>query len=115
MKLIWFSEIKWSYLKTRKQHLLSHFNDNDEILYIEPISLNFNNNFTLSTKKNIKYLTIPQVQNSDYYLINKLLQLYPVRKSLQILSKILLNRLLRKMNLETMSILLRMGKYKCQK
>ena len=55
MKLIWFSEIKWSYLKTRKQHLLSHFNDNDEILYIEPISLNFNNNFTLSTKKNIKY------------------------------------------------------------
>ena len=34
MKIIWFSEIKWSYLRTRKQHILANFNDSDEILFI---------------------------------------------------------------------------------
>jgi hypothetical protein len=75
MKIIWFSEIKWSYLKTRKQHILTNFNNSDEILFIEPISLNLKNNFSFSTEKNIKYITIPQIQNSDYKLISYIIQL----------------------------------------
>ena len=35
MKIIWFSEIKWSYLRTRKQHILANFDDSDEILFKE--------------------------------------------------------------------------------
>ena len=31
MKIIWFSEIKWRYLKTRKHPILSKFPETDEI------------------------------------------------------------------------------------
>ena len=43
MKIIWFSEIKWSYLNTRKQHILTNFDNSDEILFVEPLSLNLKN------------------------------------------------------------------------
>ena len=73
MKIIWFSEIKWSYLKTRKQHILSNFDNSDEILFVEPLSFNLKNKFNISIEKNIKYVTIPQVQNSDIIFINYLI------------------------------------------
>ena len=89
MKIIWFSEIKWSYLRTRKQHILSNFKDNDEILFVEPLSFNLKNNFNISIEKNIKYITIPQIQNSDVKLFNVLLNLLPakfiLRKNWQVL------------------------------
>ena len=67
MKIIWFSEIKWSYLRTRKQHILAKFPSSDEILFIEPISFNLKNKFNISKafNRNIKHITIPQIQNSD--------------------------------------------------
>ena len=39
MNTIWFSEIRWDYLRTRKQHLLSYFPNGDSILFIQPLSL----------------------------------------------------------------------------
>ena len=80
MKIIWFSEIKWSYLRTRKQHILSNFKDNDEILFVEPLSFNLKNNFNISIEKNIKYITIPQMQNSDIKLFNVLLMESEIEK-----------------------------------
>ena len=38
MIIYWFSEIKWDYLKTRKQQILSLFPKSDIIYFIEPIS-----------------------------------------------------------------------------
>ena len=73
MKIIWFSEIKWSYLRTRKQHILANFDDSDEILFIEPVSFNLKNKFNISIEKNINYVTIPQLQNSDIKLFNYLI------------------------------------------
>ena len=94
MKIIWFSEIKWSYLRTRKQHILSNFKDNDEILFVEPLSFNLKNNFNISIEKNIKYITIPQIQNSDIKFFNVLLNLFPVKFILRKISKYLVKKLL---------------------
>lgn len=38
-RLVWFSEIQWDFLSTRKQRLLSRFPDNWKILFIEPYAL----------------------------------------------------------------------------
>ena len=37
--LVWFSEIQWDFLSTRKQRLLSRFPENWRILFIEPYAL----------------------------------------------------------------------------
>ena len=94
MKIIWFSEIKWSYLKTRKQHILTNFDNSDEILFIEPLSLNLKNNFNISTEKNIKYITVPQIQNSDHKLINYIIQLNFIKYLLSSISEKKVNNLL---------------------
>jgi len=86
MKIIWFSEIKWSYLRTRKQHILSKFKNSDEILFVEPLSLNLKNKFNISIEKNVRYVTIPQIQNSDYKMINRLLNMTFIRKFLDKIS-----------------------------
>ena len=98
MKIIWFSEIKWSYLRTRKQHILSNFKDNDEILFVEPLSFNLKNNFNISIEKNIKYITIPQIQNSDVKLFNVLLNLLPAKFILRKIGKYLVQKLLNDTN-----------------
>ena len=98
MKIIWFSEIKWSYLRTRKQHILSNFDASDEILFIEPISFNLKNKFNISIEKNIKYITIPQLQNSDIKFLNYFIHFYPIKKIVQMISNFLINRLLKKNN-----------------
>jgi len=98
MKIIWFSEIKWSYLRTRKQHILSNFKDNDEILFVEPLSFNLKNNFNISIEKNIKYITIPQIQNSDVKLFNVLLNLLPAKFILKKIGMYLVQKLLNDTN-----------------
>ena len=51
MIIFWFSEIKWNYLRTRKQQILSRFHKDNFILFIEPISRIINNKFTLQDNK----------------------------------------------------------------
>ncbi|MBC8196250.1 MAG: hypothetical protein H8E60_00030 [Candidatus Marinimicrobia bacterium] len=58
MNIVWFSEIRWDYLKTRKQHLLSQFPEGDKILFIQP----FNLTKTEKSKfipSNISCITVP--------------------------------------------------------
>ena len=98
MKIIWFSEIKWSYLRTRKQHILSNFDNADEILFIEPLSFNLKNKFNISIEKNIKYITVPQVQNSDIMFINYLINFLPFKWFLKKISKFLINNILNREN-----------------
>ena len=100
MKIIWFSEIKWSYLRTRKQHILANFDDSDEILFIEPVSFNLKNKFNISIEKNIKYVTIPQIQNSDIKFLNYFIHYTPIKFVLKFLSKIFLNRILKQNSFE---------------
>ena len=98
MKIIWFSEIKWSYLRTRKQHILANFDNSDEILFIEPASFNLKNKFNISTEKNINYVTIPQIQNSDIKLLNYLVHFTPISILLKFLSKFFINQILKKIS-----------------
>ena len=80
MKIIWFSEIKWHYLKTRKQQILSKFPDTDEIYFIEPLSSYLNNNFKYKNDAHIRFISIPQFQvplnNFLSFLTNNLIFYY---------------------------------------
>ena len=98
MQIIWFSEIKWSYLRTRKQHILSNFDNTDEILFVEPLSFNLKNKFNISIEKNIKYITTPQIQNSDIIFINYFMNFLPFKWFLKKISTFFINRILKNNN-----------------
>jgi teichuronic acid biosynthesis glycosyltransferase TuaH len=58
-RLIWFSEIKWDYLVTRKQQILNRFPLEIKILFIEPYVVGKQQNWLPKRHGNITVLTIP--------------------------------------------------------
>lgn len=80
MIIIWFSEIKWDFLKTRKQQILSRFIEQDTIYFIEPISKNITNKYTLQNHNPVYSITIPQLRSVLSPFINKILNFSIVRK-----------------------------------
>lgn len=86
MKVIWFSEIKWSYLKTRKQQILSCFSDDDKIYFIEPISKRIENKYTLQEHKPVYSITIPQIRSVQSPLLNWILNYSVTRKIISLIS-----------------------------
>ncbi len=59
LKLVVFSEIKWSYLKTRKQQIISRFPKDWRILFIEPFVLGTRNQFLPKKTQNVIHATVP--------------------------------------------------------
>ncbi len=58
-RLIWFSEIKWDYLVTRKQQILKRFPSDIKILFIEPFVMGKHQNWLPRRHGNITVITIP--------------------------------------------------------
>ena len=88
MIIFWFSEIKWNYLRTRKQQILSRFHKDNFILFIEPISRIINNKFTLQDNKPIYNITIPQLRSVANPFILYIINLKLIRKCIFLFSTI---------------------------
>ncbi len=63
MTIIFFSEIKWQYLRTRKQQIIRRFPQNWQILFIEPFTVGKPNSFRLQWDKNVGFVTLPYFKN----------------------------------------------------
>lgn len=73
MRIVWYSEVKWNYLRTRKQNLLAHFPPNDKILFFQPFSF-VNKNFIFPRKEeNVYYVTLPTYRKSKFKTFDKLM------------------------------------------
>ena len=86
MNIIWLSEIKWNYLKTRKQQIISRFPDDSSILFIEPISKKLSNNYYPIEYSHVKAVTIPQLRSVRNRLSNKILSYLFIRKIINALA-----------------------------
>ena len=86
MNIIWLSEIKWNYLKTRKQQIISRFPDDSSILFIEPISKKLSNNYYPIQYSHVKAVTIPQLRSVRNRLSNKILSYLFIRKIINALA-----------------------------
>jgi glycosyltransferase involved in cell wall biosynthesis len=62
MDVVWFSEIKWDYLKTRKQQLIRRKPDEIRLLYLEPYVRGRVNRFDLRREDHIMCATVPFVK-----------------------------------------------------
>lgn len=57
--LIWFSEIQWDFLSTRKQRLLSRFPKGWRILFIEPFTLGRKQHWLPAKRGRVTVVTVP--------------------------------------------------------
>jgi len=88
MNIIWLSEIKWNYLKTRKQQIISRFPDDSSILFIEPISKKLSNNYYPIEYSHVKAVTIPQLRSVRNRFSNKILSYLFIRRIINALATI---------------------------
>lgn len=80
MNIVWYSEVKWNYLRTRKQNLLTHFPLNDRILFFQPFSFVKENFFFPRKEGNTYYLTLPTYRKSHYNIFDTLMSSHIFRK-----------------------------------
>ncbi len=73
MKIVWFSEIKWSYLKTRKQQIISRFPADWDVLFIEPFAKHQKNEYHPVKTNNLLHVTIPFIKATPSKILNALL------------------------------------------
>ncbi len=73
MNLVWFAEIRWDYLRTRKQHILSELAKRHKVLYIEPFTLGHRCPFTFRKEGRVSVLTLPALRPSPFKLLNLLM------------------------------------------
>ncbi len=57
--LIVVSEVKWRYMRTRKQYLLAAWPAGWRILFLEPIAFGRPNRFTVERDGDVRYVTVP--------------------------------------------------------
>lgn len=67
MKVVWFSEIKWNYLKTRKQQIITRKPAGVQLLFLEPFVRAGRNGYRVRTEGDIFCATIPFLKSAPYF------------------------------------------------
>jgi glycosyltransferase involved in cell wall biosynthesis len=78
-RLVWFSEIQWDFLSTRKQRLLGRFPENWQILFIEPYALGRRHHWIPVKRGRVWVVSVPFLKSVPFkigrLLDNRLLRL----------------------------------------
>ncbi|UCG51127.1 MAG: glycosyltransferase [Candidatus Latescibacterota bacterium] len=67
MKVVWFSEIKWNYLRTRKQQIIARKPADVQLLFLEPFVKSGRNTYRLRTEGGIFSATVPFLKSAPYF------------------------------------------------
>ncbi|TLU88146.1 MAG: glycosyltransferase family 1 protein [Chlorobium sp.] len=65
-RLVWFSEIQWDFLSTRKQRLLSRFPENWKILFIEPYAVGRRHHWLPVKRGRVWVVSVPFLKSVPY-------------------------------------------------
>lgn len=79
MHVVWFAEIKWDYLRTRKQQLIRRRPRGTDVVYFEPYARGRENRFDLRDRDGIRVATVPFVKSAPAGPVRALLELPAVR------------------------------------
>lgn len=73
MKIVYLSELKWRYLRTRKQQMVRRFPQSWRILFVEPYALGRENCFRRRQEQNVVHVTVPYFKNFPQAWLQKLM------------------------------------------
>jgi len=77
-RLVWFSEVQWDFLSTRKQRLLARFPDSWDILFIEPFTLGRKHHWMPVRRGRVLVVTVPFLKRVPF-AFGRLLNIPAVR------------------------------------
>jgi glycosyltransferase involved in cell wall biosynthesis len=83
MKIVWFSEIKWDYLRTRKQQIISRKPADVQLLYLEPYVKGRRNMFGLRKEGDIFCATVPFLKSVPGFMWRRVLESRTARKMVE--------------------------------
>ena len=66
VRLVWFSEIQWDFLSTRKQRLLARFPEEWKILFIEPFALGRRHHWVPVKRGRVWVVTVPFLKSVPF-------------------------------------------------
>jgi glycosyltransferase involved in cell wall biosynthesis len=87
MQIVWFSEIKWDYLKTRKQQIISRKPADLQLLFLEPFVKGRRNFYRLRTEGDIFCATIPFVKTAPTSLWRSVLDRQSARLAVDLVAR----------------------------
>ncbi len=88
-RLVWFSEIQWDFLSTRKQRLLCRFPENWSILFIEPYALGRRHHWLPVKRGRIWVVSVPFLKSVPFR-IGRLLNIPLLRALLSLPGMVLM-------------------------
>lgn len=94
--LVWFSEVQWDFLSTRKQRLLQRFSSRWRILFVEPYALGRPEHWLPVTRGNVTVLTVPFLKTVPYR-IGRLLDVALFRNAVAAAGELILRFWLRRL------------------
>lgn len=100
MQAVWFSEIKWDYLKTRKQQIISRKPADLQLLFLEPFVKGRRNVFRLRTEGDIYCATIPFVKSAPTFLWRSVLDRQSARLAVDLVARTRIQSLLRRLRFD---------------
>ncbi|ABB23061.1 glycosyltransferase family protein [Pelodictyon luteolum] len=77
-RLVWFSEVQWDFLSTRKQRLLARFPEHWKILFIEPFTLGRRNHWLPVRRGRVWVICVPFLKRVPFQ-IGRLLDVSAIR------------------------------------
>lgn len=95
MQIVWFSEIKWDYLKTRKQQIISRKRADTQLLFLEPYVKGRRNLFNLRTEGDIFCATIPFIKSSPTFPWRNVLDRRSARTVVDLIARTRIHGILR--------------------
>jgi glycosyltransferase involved in cell wall biosynthesis len=96
MQILFLSEIKWRYLRTRKQQIVRRFPQDWQILFVEPYTVGRENCFRPQREENITFLIVPYFKNFPQQWLQRLLSFTIMRGVVTLISALWLWFVLRR-------------------
>lgn len=98
MNIVWFAEIKWDYLRTRKQQIISRKPADIDLLYLEPYVKGRANRFELRREGDLYCATIPFIKSIPSAPWRHLLGSGSGRAVIDTVARLRIKQLLKKLN-----------------
>jgi len=100
MDIVWFAEIKWDYLKTRKQQIITRKPDDIRLLFIEPYVKGRENRFTVYSRGDILCVTVPSVKSVPPGMLRRCLESGTIRSWIDRYAILRTGRILKKLRFD---------------
>jgi len=104
MQVIWFAEIKWDYLRTRKQQIIIRKPADVQILYLEPYTRRRRNYFRLRTEGDVFCATIPFIKSAPTFPWRNVLDRRSARQAVDFVARTRIRAILRQLGFDPSNV-----------